>query len=406
MAPIPLDTSKTKYLWTIVVYHRRVYGLCALMCLAAFQFGFDYAIINTLQASPSFLRVFGYADPTLPGGYGIDSTTQQLLSSLLTVGSFTAGLVTGYLGNKIGRRMSLMLGCVLTFIALAIMVGVLNINAIYVARVIMGSSDLKLILILGFGNSLLTSFAILWISECAPAVLRGILLSQYQIFSALGGLVSLIINNYMSPMASKVGFRVPIALLLIIPFLLFLALLWLPDTPRQLLYKGKVEDARKALLRLNGATIATPEWMDKQVSEIQAALELELNMAVTTRFTELFCGTDLRRTLITFGAALSLIASGVIFLAAYSVYFFSIAGSTEPFIDSIIILCIGLAAGGCSYYITRTFGRRTIMIWGDIGAGLCMMSVGIAYTVAPTNPAALKALVGFVAIFNFMYPPV
>jgi hypothetical protein len=108
------------------------------MCLVSFQFGFDYGIVNTLQASTSFLRVFGYPDPTLALGYGIDSTTQQLLSSLLSVGTLVAGIFTGYIGNRLGRRTALRIGCVTTIIALVIMTAALNINAIYVARVLMG----------------------------------------------------------------------------------------------------------------------------------------------------------------------------------------------------------------------------------------------------------------------------
>jgi hypothetical protein len=114
-----------------------------------------------------------------------------------------------------------------------------------------------------------------------------------------------------------------------------------------------------------------------QVSEIQAALEVELSLAATTQWTELFRGPHLRRTLIVMRTAMTLIASGILFLAAYGVYFFSIAGSTEPFRDNIILLCLGILAGWSSIIFNRIFGRRTIMIVGGITGGLAMMCVDV-----------------------------
>jgi MFS family permease len=95
-------------------------------------------MMSTMQVSPSFLRVFGFPSPKVPGGYGIDPTVQQLLTSLMTVGGFVGSLVTGYIGNRLGRRMGLLIGCVVSLIAVAIMTGSLDINAIYVGRLLIG----------------------------------------------------------------------------------------------------------------------------------------------------------------------------------------------------------------------------------------------------------------------------
>lgn len=46
--------------------------ICAIVAIANLQYGLDSAAIGGLQAMPGFLKVFGYPDPSQPGGYGID----------------------------------------------------------------------------------------------------------------------------------------------------------------------------------------------------------------------------------------------------------------------------------------------------------------------------------------------
>jgi hypothetical protein len=90
-------------------HHRKGFGIACLACLATTQYGklreisltkheegailtclgltgMDYGLIGGLQAMPGFLKVFGYKDPTSPIGWGIDSTVQQLINSLMTAG--------------------------------------------------------------------------------------------------------------------------------------------------------------------------------------------------------------------------------------------------------------------------------------------------------------------------------
>lgn len=91
-----------------VWYHRKGFAFCCLACLATTQYGksngftfsrcellnrlislligMDYGLIGGLQAMPGFLEVFGYKDPSLPIGWGIDGTVQQLINSLMTAG--------------------------------------------------------------------------------------------------------------------------------------------------------------------------------------------------------------------------------------------------------------------------------------------------------------------------------
>ena len=86
---------------------------------------------------PGFLKVFGYYDQ---GGrkWAIDPTVQQLISSLMTIGTFVGSLLIGPFSSKLGRRHGLWTASALNFVSTAIMLGTTNLGALYFARFMLG----------------------------------------------------------------------------------------------------------------------------------------------------------------------------------------------------------------------------------------------------------------------------
>jgi hypothetical protein len=52
--------------------NRKCLLIACIVATANMQYGFDSAAVGALQAMPGFLKVFGYPDPSIPLGYGID----------------------------------------------------------------------------------------------------------------------------------------------------------------------------------------------------------------------------------------------------------------------------------------------------------------------------------------------
>jgi|SRR5271169_5628869 len=107
-------------------------------------------------------------------------------------------------------------------------------------------------------------------------------------------------------------------------------------------------------------------------------------------------------------------ATGVSFILSYGVYFFLIAGSTEPFQDAMIVNCIGILGVFLSMYTMKVARRRPILMISFVALGivppksadllaLCMFSIALAYTVAPTSNSAAKCVVAFLVIYQFFY---
>jgi len=156
---------------------RKCIVICMAMAMAFFQFNMDTVFSNSFQAMPSFLAVFGFADPSLPGGYGIDSTFQSLMTALLQLGLAAGGLIQSPLSRWFPRRASFWVGFGFSLIAITVQITTTSQGVVYVGRTF-----------LGVANGLYVSATILYISEVSPANLRGSMVTLYIFLQSCGGI--------------------------------------------------------------------------------------------------------------------------------------------------------------------------------------------------------------------------
>lgn len=120
-----------------ILSHKKCLLICCVITVSSFQYGLDYALVGGFMAMPGFLKVFGYYDDAA-GKWAIDPTVQQLISSLMTIGTFVGSLLVGPFSSKFGRKYGLWTASILNFVATAIMIGTTNLGALYFARFILG----------------------------------------------------------------------------------------------------------------------------------------------------------------------------------------------------------------------------------------------------------------------------
>lgn len=198
--------------------NRKCLIIACIVSTANMQYGFDSAAIGALQAMPGFLKVFGYPDPTSPFGYGINSTVQQLITSLLTLGAFLSSLFAGFFGMYLGRKPALWAACVLNFAALAIQISTDSAGVLYVGRILLGIS-----------NGFLVTFSNVYTAEIAPAHLRGVMVALFAYWVNIGAVFGTIVDNYTQHRLDKLSYRIPIASLYIVPTILGIGLFFVPE---------------------------------------------------------------------------------------------------------------------------------------------------------------------------------
>lgn len=157
------------------------------------------------------------------------------------IGATIITTFSGPVSDRYGRRPMLILSSLLYFVSGVMMLWSPNVYSLLLAR-----------LIDGFGVGLAVTLIPVYISETSPPEIRGQLNTLPQ-FSGSGGMfLSYCMVFSMSLMASP-NWRVMLGVLSI-PSLVYLVLtiFFLPESPRWLVSKGRMVEAKKVLQRLRG----------------------------------------------------------------------------------------------------------------------------------------------------------
>ncbi|KAJ6083492.1 hypothetical protein N7467_007627 [Penicillium canescens] len=369
--------------------HKKCLLICGIVAIANMQYGFDSSGVGGLQAMPGFLMVFGYKNPGNELGYGINSTVQQLITSLLTLGSFLSSLLAGLFSQFLGRRPALWMACVLNAASCAIQITSTSSNILYIGR-----------LLLGFANGFFVTFSNIYTAEVAPAHLRGVTVALFAYWVNAGSIIGTVVDYYTRDQMNKLSYQIPLSCLFIVPTCLFISLFFVPESPRWLLHKGKELQARRALERLRGVAI-DPTELETEWTEMIRGVNEEKRTAKSVGFLDMFRGADLRRTILCYCMISCQAASGIWFLIGYNTYFYSITGVTKPFQYSIMNTCLGFLGVNVGMFSIRYLvGRRSILLVGALGCGLSQLAAAISASIMPSSP---NTLVAFMAIFMVFY---
>ncbi|GAA6036180.1 hypothetical protein JCM8097_006819 [Rhodosporidiobolus ruineniae] len=376
--------------------NRRSFVLALLVAVGCFQYNLDTTIINGFQAMQGFLKVYG--DPTPSGKYKIETTFQQLITSLLQVGLITASVILGPFSRYWGRRAGFFCSSLVGIIALLIQIFVTTREPIYVGR-----------LLLGISNGGLVNLVVLYISETSPAHLRGSFVSSFQVFQGLGGIVGSCISKALSTNMHKISYQAQLCILFAVPVWLMIWAFFMPESPRWLATQGREEEALHALRRVRGSHY-DEEYLQIEFVTIKAAILAEQEARKGAAFTDIFKGTDLRRTLLCCGAVTLHAASGINFLVGYGTVFFQIAQpGSDAFRNSIILSVCGFVGACMAPFLARYIGRKALLIFSFATSTICFTIVGALNEVYPTkgagsaNQASGGTLVGMVCLFMAAY---
>lgn len=168
-------------------------------------------------------------------------TMEGLLIAMSVIGATIITTVSGSISDLIGRRIMLVISSVLFFFSGLIMLWSPNIYVLLIGR-----------LLDGFGTGLVFTLVPAYISETSPPEIRGTLNTLPQFTCSGGMFLSYCMVFGMSLMESP-SWRLMLGIISI-PSLFYFALtmFYLPESPRWLVSKGKVLEAKQVLQRLRG----------------------------------------------------------------------------------------------------------------------------------------------------------
>ncbi|GMJ09833.1 tonoplast monosaccharide transporter2 [Hibiscus trionum] len=170
-----------------------------------------------------------------------EPTIEGLIVAMSLIGATCITTCSGAISDWIGRRPLLIISSVLYFLSGLVMIWSPNVYILLLGR-----------LLDGFGVGLAVTLVPVYISETAPAEIRGLLNTLPQFTGSTGMFLSYCMVFGMSLMSIP-NWRLMLGVLSI-PSLVYFALtvFFLPESPRWLVSKGRMSEAKKVLQRLRG----------------------------------------------------------------------------------------------------------------------------------------------------------
>lgn len=174
----------------------------------------------------------------------------QLFTSSLYVAALVSSFGASITTKALGRKISMLIGG-LIFLIGAILNGVaMNLGVLILGRLLLGVG-------IGYANQSVP----VYLSEMAPAKLRGALNVCFQMAVTIGILIANLVN-YGTATMKKNGWRVSLVLAAVPAIIMTVGTVFLPDTPNSLIDRGQKEQAKAMLQKIRGTSNVDNEFED------------------------------------------------------------------------------------------------------------------------------------------------
>ncbi len=227
-------------------YRTIVYFICVTAALGGLLFGLDQGFLaNSLE--------------TIRQVYDLDVSHAEHYAAILATGGVLGALLAGLFARFLGRKKSLV-------VAGAVFCGASLVSATLPALKILFACRFAL----GFGVGIASFMVPLYLSETAPASIRGAMGTLFQLFITIGIFLISVTNVYIARILVDPHQALPVMFGVIVAFALLMLLgsLILPESPRWLMLKGRREAAVKVVRKI----LSDPAKVQSEIQDIETAL--------------------------------------------------------------------------------------------------------------------------------------
>ncbi|KQN06983.1 MULTISPECIES: sugar porter family MFS transporter [unclassified Sphingomonas] len=375
-----------------------VIAIVAVATIGGLLFGYDSGAVNGTQEG-------------LKSAFNLTENGLGLTVGSLLVGCFVGAFLAGKLADTMGRRKVMMLSAILFLIG-AIIQGFSHVQMVFIVARFMGG--------MAVGAASVLSPA--YISEVAPANIRGRMTTIQQIMIITGLTAAFVVNYYLAQAAgSSTGIwwggyeawrwmywmqAIPAAVFLV-------ALTFIPESPRFLVQKGRLDEARIVLTRLFG-----PASAQHKLGEIAASFDKDHR----PRLSDIKDAKGGIRPIVWAGLLLAvfqqLVGINVIFY--YGATLWQLAGFTEDQSLQINIVSglVSIAACFVTVGLVDRIGRKPLLLIGSAGMAVTLFALVYCFhngTLDAAGKLQLSAGLGttaliaanlYVVFFNVSWGPI
>jgi len=337
-------------------------------------FGFDFAI-------------FSGTIPFIRPAFNLDDNLLGWTSSSIYIGCIIGTLITGFITDRFGRRLPLIVAALL-FASSALLMGWANSYA----------SLISWRIVAGIAVGAASMLSPLYIAEISPAHMGGMLVAVNQLTIVIGILLAYLSSYWLADVEDN--WRWMFSSAAIPAGVFFLCALALPESPRWLITKGRTGDAMKIFEKLDISEDFTEEMKSISLSDTD-----KTNSPVSA----LFSSRLFLIVLIGITVAIFQQISGANVVFVYAPLIFEKAGMDvrSQLFQQVLIGSINLLFTLIAMRIIDHAGRRMMMILGAIGMSVMLTLIGAAFYFNWLNgPWVTILTLIFIAIYATTLAPV
>lgn len=333
--------------------------------LAGLLFGVDMGVIS---------GALGF----LAQDFSLSSTQQEMVVSAILVGAVIGSLGAGFVSRRYGRRFAILLSAL-----------IFSVGAILSAFAVSYLMLLIVRIFLGVALGVASFTAPLYLSEVAPKHIRGGLISLYQLMITIG-LFLAFVSDYLFSFTES--WRLMLGLPFIPAAIMFIAVLFLPKSPRWLILNGHRDQAMKVLRNIHDEREAHEE-----------ATEILESVKIQGKPRELIKHGYFKK-IILLGITLQLIQqfSGMNTIMYYAPTIFKMAGfvtHTGQMWGTVIVGLVNVLTTIVAILVIDRLGRRPVLFFGSglmIGS---MFALGCLFHIGVNTVILQKTTVTFLLLF-------
>ncbi|CAN0922490.1 Sugar transport protein 14 [Linum grandiflorum] len=341
---------------------------CVVGAIGGSLFGVDLGVSGGVTSMDDFLKEFfpkvyrrkqAHLNETDYCKY--DNQVLTLFTSSLYFAALISTFAASYVTRNKGRRASILCGSVSFFLGAVLNAAAVNILMLIIGRVFLGVG-------IGFSNQAVP----LYLSEMAPAKIRGMVNQLFQLTTCLGILIANLIN-YGTEKIHPWGWRVSLGFAAVPAVMMFIGGLFMPESPNSLVEQGRDKEAREVLERVRGTKNVDAEFLDMKEASDEAR-------AVKNPFRNLLKRKNRPQLVIgAIGIPMFQQLTGNNSILFYAPVFFQTMGfGSGTSLYSSIITNAGLVVGALmSMALVDRVGRRALFLEAGVEMICYMVLVGV-----------------------------
>ena len=332
--------------------------------------------------------LFGYDTAVISGTTEIVKNQFQLTDmkegwyvGCALIGSICGVLVAGSLSDYLGRKLTMLISAAL-----------FSISAIGCA--VCGSFDglVAYRIVGGVGIGIVSIVSPIYISEVSPAKIRGTLVSLYQLAVTVGFLLAYLANwvidsnintaltlgdpglSLWERMMNTEAWRGMLGSETLPALLFFFVIFFIPESPKWLIVKGKMEKASAVLSKI----YAQQQEVDEEIKVTKESLGGDKGS-----WADLLKPGILLAVIA--GSAIAILGQfmGVNAVLYYGPKIFSEAGFDNPMFSTVLVGVVNCVTTVLAVFIIDRVGRKQLIYWGVSGMILCLLAIGVYFAWGP-----------------------